>query len=359
MLRPLFLDANAHLPMSSDVLKSYKYFQSTLGGYGHPLSPNLPGRKAAQALEQAREKIAKLLGAESSNNIIFTSSCTQACEWGITILYDHTNDLKYSSLEHSAVRSTFEKITQDQYISNYRSIYKLKSTRDGIVIPEKANGIACIYVQNELGTIQPLEKLNANIIFSDMCQAVGKIKFNLSDMHVDIAAFGAHKWGGPTGVGILYLKDINLYREFGTGSRYQLDRTGTPDVASIVAAAEALEIALNSMDERVKNMKEFQDLLEFELMHHGIDVLCKNSPRVPNTTFIRCPNSFDILTSLGDIGIHVGLGSACGGILGSSPVIESIGECGNITDFLRISTHGEYGKNEAAFVADNLIKRIV
>ena len=351
MQRQLFLDANAHLPMSVDVLKAYKYFHSTTGGYGHPMSPNSPGKKAAQALESARERIAIFLGAKSPNNIIFTSSCTQACEWGVKILDMNCDYIAYSPIEHSAVRMPMEQLERKDSL-----IKKLKATQDGVVIKEKADGIACIFVQNELGTIQPIETLEARFIFSDMCQAVGKLEFTLSDMNVDIAAFGAHKWGGPTGVGILYLKNVDLWREFGTGSRYGLDRTGTPDVAGVVAAAEALFIEINSMEERVAKMKEFQTLLEFELKHHGVKIIGTNANRVPNTTFIKCPKAFEVLTALGNLGIHVGLGSACGGLVGSSPVVEAIGECGEVTDFLRISTHGEYGKNEATLVADNLIK---
>lgn len=345
-MKQLFLDANAHVPMSVDVIKSIKYHNSTIAGYGHPLSPSVPGQKAQKAIEEARESIAELLFIKDPASIIFTSTCTQACEWAVDTLYSQAKVISYSPLEHAAVRNPIEDRLPE-------TRYKLDCTSSGMVLPDNSQYVACIHVQNEIGTIQPIEKFKAKVLFSDMCQSLGKIPVDLSK--VDIATFGMHKIGGPN-LGILYLKDINMWKEFGTGSRYFRDRTGTPDTSSIVASVDALRSALYTLDQRTENMIKFQNTLEFELVQNGLEVIGRNVKRVPNTTFVAVPGlALDLLLELGRVGIHVGLGSACGGTLGVSPTVEALGREGNMTDFLRISQFGEYGNDEATYVADNLI----
>ena len=107
--------------------------------------------------------------------------------------------------------------------------------------------------------------INAKYMLVDISQSIGKISVNLKNMPIDIAVFGGHKFGGSAGVGFIYLKDINLWREFGTGSRYFSDRAGSPDVAAVVATSAALEEELMTMPERLVKMVEFRDILEPEL----------------------------------------------------------------------------------------------
>lgn len=358
-MKELYLDANAHVPMGHKALKAYSDYNSSRSGWGHALAPSLPGRESSSKLEEARGKIAYLLGAENPSNIIITSTCTQACEWGLSLLNDkYTKLVLQSGVEHSAIYQKLEDL-EDKF-----AIDTFLLNSDGVVIPneKKIYHSVCVHVQNEIGTIQPIEKLKRDncLLFSDMCQSPGKVSINLKEMPVDIGAFGAHKWGGSAGVGLLYIKDLSLYKEFGTGSRYFNDRSGTMDVGAIIASAVALEDSLLNMPERLVNMREFQFILENRLEDMGLTVMGRTSLRVPNTTFVQIPGiAFNILADLSKIGIYVGMGSACGSMhSGPSQTMNSMGIKCEAHDFLRISQHGNYGKNEAIYVAD-AIKKLV
>lgn len=354
-MQELYLDANAHITMSKNVLKKYCEYHSSIGGYGHPLSPSKPGQQAASALETARGKIAYLLGAEKPSQIVFTSTCTQACEWGLNILKNIIKDktLTYLPVEHAAVRLAIEKLNIKKQ--------KFNIENNGTLINNKKyNYVSCMHVQNEIGTIYPIENINCDFIFSDMCQSPGKVSINLKNMNIDIATFGAHKFGGPASIGFLYIKDPNIWTEFGTGSRYFNDRPGTPDVASVVATAEALEETLLKMPERLYNMKVFQKITEEYFLNNNYDVIGLGSNRVPNTSFIKLEGiGFNVLAELTNKNIHVGMGSACGSMhTGVSLIMKSLGLPGEGHDFIRISQHGDYGKKEAEYFVNEINKII-
>ncbi len=367
----LFLDANAHLPLNPKALKSYTDFISSSAGHGHPSSLSVPGRAAASALEEARSKIAQLIGAESPHQIVFTSSCTQAAEWGMEIFanigYDKNKSdetrLVSSPIEHPAVKQAVDSISQKLH-----SIPgKINVSKEGLIYSltdyDQAFGshLICIHLQNEIGTIQPIEFLkcwpsNRPYLFSDISQSLGKIPVNVMDLKIDIAIAGAHKFGGPGGVGFIYLKNPEWWKSFGTGSRYFKDRAGTPDVASIVATASALEESINTLSERTQNMVSFQTALENGLTQRGFDIIGKAVRRAPNTTFVNIPNlAAGLVLKLSEKGIHVGLGSACGSMhAGNSPLMTVLGRGGGAHDFMRISQYGEYNSNDAKYFLDIL-----
>lgn len=357
--REYFLDANAHLPLNNKALQAYVEFCKSSGGHGHPSSPSIAGRQAAVALEQARAKIANLIGAKKPGNIVFTSSCTQACEWGLEMFFQkklppgttftgiYESDVARSPAEHPAARDAFDVLTEE-------------FAENPTVLPIDANGLVstevgadktcCIHVQNEIGVIQPIQDLKCRYLFSDMSQSLGKIPVDVGVLGVDIAVFGAHKFGGPGGFGFIYLQDTSDWESFGAGSRYFLDRPGTPDVAAAVATAAALEDAIATLEERTARMTEFQLVLERGLENMDFEIVGKGAPRVPSTTFVKVPGKGLLsVMKLGEkFGIHIGLGSACGSLhTGESPLMEAIGCGGNVHDFMRISQFGEYGEKDA------------
>lgn len=346
----LYLDANAHLPMSKVALDALVSFNNSVAGHGHSMAPSRPGRAAMTAMEVSREVIAECLGASNPHQIIFTSTCSQACEWGLEIFNNLNQKQTFvSPTEHPAVRQSTSELN------------KIPINSDGIITNIEFNddGVICIYMQNEIGVIQPIKDIKCGYLFSDMSQIPGKITINLSSIpNVDIATFGAHKFGGPGGVGFIYLKEPLYWQEFGTGSRYFKDRTGTPDVASIVATAAALEDAIKTLPERTVKMKEFQTTLESGLDNLGIEVIGKGAvERSPNTTFMHIPDgkAMQILLCLGGENIHVGLGSACGSFhSGMSPLMTAMGRSGGAHDFMRVSTYGEYASEDALLFLDKL-----
>ena len=349
-MKNLFLDANAHVPLSIPAQQAYIKFQNSDGGRGHPSSPSKAGQLAANALETARSQIAILLGAKPSQ-IIFTSTCSQACEWALNILINKITKLSYSPVEHSSIKYCI-----DYLKTKHKSVTfnKLNITKDGVVSPATDGSVVCVHVQNELGTIQPIEQFQNTKLLTDMCQSIGKVPINLETSPADIAVFGGHKFGGSAGLGFIFLKNIKWYQEFGTGSRYYNDRPGTPDVGAAVATAAALEDVLLNMPERTDRAKEFQSTLEPRLEEMGLEIIGKGAPRVSNTTFVHVPNiAMHILLDLSNQGVIVGLGSACGSMhTGPSPLMKALGREGGAHDFIRISQHGEYGKTEALYLAD-------
>lgn len=346
-MKELYLDANAHVPFNPKAAKAYLDFSNSKAGHGHPSSLSEPGREAASAMETAREKIAQLIGAKSLNQILFTSSCTQACEWAIDIFFsqDISIPAAISPMEHPAMKDAFEKYSA-------RPSIKIQVNSDGKLInldSLNSNNIVCTHMQNEIGTIQPLEKFKDKVLCSDMSQSLGKIPINVTDLNVDLAVFGAHKFGGPGGVGFIYIKDTNWWRPFGTGSRYFMDRPGTPDVAGIVATAAALEDVIQTLPERQQKMVKFKNILENNLKNSNIEIIGETAERSPNTTFIHLPNiAMNAVLALGQKGIHVGLGSACGSMhAGPSPLMKVLGRQGSVHDYMRISHFGEYDNQDA------------
>ncbi len=360
-MKELFLDCNAHLPPTERVLKKYSDVASSRAGHGHPLSLTRPGREAALVLETARQDIALLLGAQASNQIIFTHGCTQACEWSLEIFnFISKKDSSFHSilsspLEHPAVRDPFESKIKNEF-NDYLSI-----NDEGEVLLNsicESDYIICSHVQNETGLIQPIKEIKkkCKYLFSDMSQSLGKVPINLINLDVDIAVFGAHKFGGFGGVGFIYLKDPSHWIPFGTGSRYFTDRTGTPDVAAVAATAEALKEALENLKERTEKSKIFQKTIEEGMIKRDWEIVSNKAQRSPNTTFGYLPSKAMIkLINLSNKGIYCGLGSACGShSSGLSPSIRSLGYEGVAHDFMRISQAGFYGKEEAEYFLQKL-----
>lgn len=363
-MKELYLDCNAHLPPSKRILDKYAEISSSRAGHGHPLSLSKPGRDAAYILESSRQSIAQLIGAQASNQIILTYSCTQACEWGMEIFNgmskkDNTfHSILCSPLEHPAIREPFQKQLNINEFNGFCDVDK-----NGIIKLDslsKSDYLITHHVQSEIGLIQPIKEIKERVkfLFCDMSQSLGKIPVNVTQLDVDIAVFGAHKFGGWGGVGFMYLKDPQYWIPFGTGSRYFTDRTGTPDVASIAATAEALKESIDNFKERDNNCKEFKEILELGLKERNWEIIGENAPRSNNTTFCRLPSQAVIkLMALSDKGIYCGLGSACGShSSGLSPSLKSLGFEGVAHDFMRISQWGNYNGKDAKYFLEILDK---
>jgi cysteine desulfurase len=350
-MRKYFLDSNAHVPMNDVVLEAYLKFNKLPAAHGNPNSINRIGRESAEYLEGARKKIARYLGAESGQ-FFFTRGSTQACEWAIKIIKNRKCKIHCSPIEHPAV-----------YMSLQDAEFLNVDKNGKVLFDQKYDVVSCIYVQNEIGVIQDFSALDCSFLFSDMSQAAGKIKINLSKMNVDMAVFGAHKFGGPSGVGILYLKDPEQWIEFGIGSRYYTDIVGTPDVAGIYLTGIALEEAIKTMEIRRRNMLAFRDTFERGLKNFGCIILGEGNRRVDNTTFFKINGVFQdiyndgvgLLNKLSELGIYVGLGSACGSMHTEvSKVAQALGHSEEGHQYIRVSQWGSYNDLDAKYILGKL-----
>lgn len=248
--------------------------------FGNPSSLYSLGRNAKTTLEEAREKIASLIGCDPKE-LYFTSCGTESDNWAIkgiaanALKYNKGKHIITSKIEHHAVDHTLKSLEKQGFEVTYLDVYE-----NGIVRPEDLEKairedtilVTVMYVNNEIGTIQPIKELAAIAkshkipFFTDAVQAVGKLDVKVKELGVDMLSFSAHKFNGPKGVGALYVRrgliPANLIEG---GGQEKGKRSGTENVAGVVGMAKALELAQARMGERAK-IKEMRDYLAEKLL---------------------------------------------------------------------------------------------
>lgn len=248
--------------------------------FGNPSSLYSLGRNAKTTLEEARERIASLIGCDPKE-LYFTSCGTESDNWAIkgiaanALKYNKGKHIITSKIEHHAVDHTLKALEKQGFEVTHLDVYE-----NGIVRPEDLEKairedtilVTVMYVNNEIGTIQPIKELAAIAkshkipFFTDAVQAVGKLDVKVKELGVDMLSMSAHKFNGPKGVGALYVRrgliPANLIEG---GGQEKGKRSGTENVAGIVGMAKALELAYARMGERAK-IKEMRDYLAKKLL---------------------------------------------------------------------------------------------
>lgn len=243
--------------------------------YGNPSSLHTVGQEAKTVLEEAREKIAGLLGA-SPREIYFTSGGSEADNQAIlTAAYNGAKKGKKhiisTAFEHHAVLHTLKKLEKEGF-----EVTLLDVHREGLVRPEELEAairedtalVTIMYVNNEVGTIQPIRELGAicrskGVVFhTDAVQAVGHIPVNVQEDNIDMLSLSAHKFHGPRGVGVLYVKrSIPVRNLIEGGAQERGKRAGTENLPAIVGMAAALEEAIAHMAEDNQKTAYLRDKL--------------------------------------------------------------------------------------------------
>ncbi|RXK83955.1 IscS subfamily cysteine desulfurase [Filimonas effusa] len=278
---PVYLDHNATTPMDPRVLEAMMpYFTVHFGNAASRQHPF--GWEAEEAVEYAREQIAKLLGSESKE-IIFTSGATEAVNLAIKGVFEmyagKGNHIVTVATEHKAVLDTcrhLEKLGAE--------ITYLPVSPEGFIDLEQLEAaikpstilVAVMYANNETGVVQPISEISAIarkhgvLFFTDATQAVGKIRVNVNDDGIDILAFSGHKIYGPKGVGALFVRRKNprvkLTAQIDGGGHERGMRSGTLNVPGIVGLGQACEICRLEMDAESKKNKALRDKLETALL---------------------------------------------------------------------------------------------
>ena len=273
--RLVYLDHSATTPTDPRVVDAMlPYFTEH---YGNPASAHGFGRKAEQAVEDARETIARLLNCKPSE-IVFTSGGTESDNLairGAALIARQAgrgNHLVTTSVEHNAVGKTVEQLVE--YMGFERTLVPVDHM--GMVDPEdfaaalgEDTAVASvIFANNEVGTIVPIPTLAAlarerGVLFhTDAVQAVGQLKLDVQALGVDMLSMSAHKFYGPKGVGVLYLRDgVELVPSQSGGGHEEGRRSGTLNTPGIVGLATALQLAYDEMDERVARFRALRDQL--------------------------------------------------------------------------------------------------
>ncbi|SDW37760.1 cysteine desulfurase IscS [Hydrobacter penzbergensis] len=278
---PIYLDNNATTPMDPRVLEAMMPFFTD--HFGNAASRNHPfGWEAEEAVDYAREQVAKLIGADPKE-IIFTSGATEGDNLGIKGVFEmyasKGNHVITCTTEHKAVLDTCKHIERSggevTYLNvNAEGLIDLKELE--AAIKPTTILIAIMYANNEIGVIQSVKEISAIarrhgvLFFTDGTQAVGKIPVDVNKDGIDIMAFSAHKMYGPKGVGALYVRRKNprvkVTAQMDGGGHERGMRSGTLNVPGIVGFGKACELARLEMAEESVRLAALRDKLEKALM---------------------------------------------------------------------------------------------
>lgn len=339
----VYLDNNATTMIDPQAFELMKPF--LMENYGNPNSLHQWGSATHQALREAMDKLYAGLNASENDDIIITSCATESINWVLKSVYfdyikdKERNEIIISGVEHPAVNASayFLKKLGVKVIdlpTNNEGLSSLDDLKNAI--SDKTALVSIMWANNETGMIFPIEQMveltheYGALFHSDATQAVGKIKVNLQRANVDFASFSAHKFHGPKGVGGLYIKKgIKLTPLLHGGAQMSGYRSGTLNVAGIVAMGEALRLANLMLDYEDSHIKRLRDKLEDAILTlEDTSVVGSRQNRVPNTILasIRGVEGEAMLWDLNQNGIAASTGSACASEdLESNPIMEAIG----------------------------------
>ncbi|HHW41152.1 MAG TPA: cysteine desulfurase NifS [Syntrophomonadaceae bacterium] len=339
--RHVYLDHTATTPVHPDVVVAMHQVLET--AFGNPSSIHTFGREAKQYLEDARIKVANLIGAQPEE-IVFTSGGTEADNLailGVAYAYQRQgNHIITSSIEHHAVLDTCEVLSQNGFEVTFLPVDK-----DGIVDPDDVRKavrketilITVMHANNEIGTVEPIEEIagiareNGVIFHTDAVQTAGHIPVDVEQLGVDLLSLSAHKFYGPKGVGALYVrKGIRLVPVLHGGGQERNRRAGTENIPGIVGLGKAAEIAARELGSQRVSIQKLRDRLIKGIQERVPEVKLNGHPekRLPQNVHFSFAgvDGSSLLTSLDLQGIAASAGSACSsGALHPSHVLLAIG----------------------------------
>jgi cysteine desulfurase len=345
---PIYLDNNATTQVDPRVLEAMlPYYKES---FGNAASRNHPfGWKAEEAVDWARETIAKYIGADAKE-IVFTSGATESDNLaikGVAEMYASKGDhIITATTEHKAVIDTCKALERKGYKVTYLPVNKegfinLDELRNAIT--DKTILVTIMYANNEIGVLQDIENIGKvcrerGVLFhTDATQGVGKVPFDVNKMNVDLASISAHKMYGPKGVGALYVRKKNprvkLAAQMDGGGHERGMRSGTLNVPGIVGLAKALEICMTDMSTEVPRITALRDRL-YKGVTAVLDEVYVNGPDPLTAPEWRLPGNLNISFAyvegeammMGIKDIAVSSGSACtSASLEPSYVLKALG----------------------------------
>ena len=272
MDKRIYFDHAATTPVDPRVLeKMLPYFTQK---FGNPNSQHAFGRETVCAVDDARDEIAACIGAKSSE-IYFTSGGTEADNWALRgAAYSFANrgrHLIVSAVEHPAMIATAKELAKKGFEVTFAEVDEYGAV--DLEKLEKAIRSDTVFVgvmtaNNEVGTIQPVKEIAALckakgiVFFTDAVQAAGAIPLNVKEIGADMLSFSAHKFYGPKGIGVLYIRSgLKIEKLVSGGHQERSMRGGTTNVPAVVGMAEALRIATQSLDENAAYVSAIRDHL--------------------------------------------------------------------------------------------------
>lgn len=343
-MTPIYLDNNATTPVLPAVWDAMRPYSTEF--FGNPASAHAVGRRARQALEDARDRVAKLLGA-FSDEVIFTSGATEANNLALFGLAGTPPaHILTSPVEHSSVTEPLRHLKQLGFAVDHLPVDPVGRVRADALPPllrPDTRLLSVMLANNETGALQPVAELarllhdsplappHFPLFHCDAAQAVGRLPVHFHKLGVTALTLSAHKFHGPKGVGTLLLRrDTRLAPHVFGGHQQQGRRPGTEPVALVVGLAAALELAEHERDTRAAHVLRLRERFLTRLRGDAAPVVL-NGPEsggVPHTLNLSFPGcSADVLLMNFDLaGIACSTGSACSsGSLLPSPVLQAMG----------------------------------
>ncbi len=327
-MHKIYLDHNSTTPVLKEVLDVMLPFYKD--NFGNPSSIHSDGRAARVSLDVARDQVAELIGARSSE-IVFTSGGSESNNFAILgvalALNSKKRHIVTCEIEHAAILNPLKQLEALDFHVDYLPVDSLgrvdpKKVEDALT--ESTSLVTIQHANSEIGTLQNIKEIgslikNKGILFhTDAVQSVGKVAFNVNDFSVDLLSMSAHKIYGPKGVGALFVKRGTpaLFSPVCGGGQEKKRRGGTENVPGIVGFGKACQIALDFINKgKLKQLKIMRDLLrdKIEGLIPNVEFYGCSKNRLPNT--LSC--GFDgadgetLLIALDMKGISVSTGSAC------------------------------------------------
>lgn len=340
MTRRTYLDHNASTPLDPGVAEAVAKVQTD--AFGNASSTHTEGRKARNLLEDARERVAGVLGCKA-REIVFTSGGTEALNLAVRgaahARVDFGRRVVVTAIEHAAVLDAADSLVAEGF-----EVARVAPTSDGRIDPEamlaacgKGTTVACMMLANhETGALLPVAsvarelKAKGTALVCDAALGPGMLDVRVDALGVDLLALSAHKWNGPKGIGALYVRRrTKLEPQQHGGVQEERIRGGTENVAGAVGLAEALERADSAKVQRTARYGAFtQRLLRGVSAIPGCRLVGPVEQRLPNTANLElegCEGEA-VLVNLDLAGIAVSTGSACAvGGTEASPVLLAMG----------------------------------
>ena len=271
-MNKIYLDNAATTPVRKEVVDAMlPYFTEN---FGNPSSVYQIAQINKKAIDESRETIAKLIGAQT-NEIFFTSGGSEANNWAIKGIAESKkakgNHIITTKVEHHAVLHTCEYLEKHGYEVTYLDV-----DENGLVCPNAVEAaikettilISIMYANNEIGTTMPIKEIGEiakkhNVtLHTDAVQAIGQIKVDVKAENIDLLSLSAHKINGPKGVGVLYIRrGLRVENLIHGGAQERGRRAGTENVAGVVGLAKAMELAYTDFEEKIVKMTALRDKL--------------------------------------------------------------------------------------------------
>lgn len=372
----IYFDHAATTPVDPRVFEKMKpYFTEN---FGNPNSQHAYGRRTVTAVDDARDTVARLIGAKP-NEIYFTSGGTESDNWALRgAAHAYANKGKHlivSAVEHPAVLSAAKELQKEGFEVTFAAVDEY-GTVDLAKLKEAVRPdttlIGVMTANNEIGTLQPVREISALarergiLFFTDAVQAAGAMPLNVRELGADMLSFSGHKFYGPKGVGVLYVRSgLRIGKLIAGGHQERSMRGGTTNVPGVVGLAEAFRLANEEMAQNNAHVAALRDRFIARVLREIPYVKLNGHPknRLPNNAnfSFRYIEGESLLFSLDLAGIAVSSGSACSsGSLEPSHVLLATGlPEGLAHGSIRFSFGKENTAEEVDFAVDKLKEIVV